>query len=372
MLKQRAKRTGGFTLVELLVVIAIIGILIGMLLPAVQTVRESARRTDCANHLRQQSLAIHNFASTFSEQVPMLGEAEEGGHWTAFILPYLEQDNVFKLLEFGDNHWSFPTPTEASFDSPDPRERHAASCAIYFDVYRCPSTAAPAKVVFDASVWNPPWFIVDRVPANYLGVVTGIQPVDWKPGWGWGVPGRPEWDGNPTLGHSELDGMFITRPRGASGTDNRIANGGMGGAVSFRDVLDGLSNTFMIGEAEPDPQISDICTERESANTGRKDHWAMGGDDFDDWEGTDWSEMGGSTAVAINYQRPGPTLPSVFVLDGSREWGAYEVSFSSQHPGGAQFARGDSSVQFIAETINAAVLSALGTRAGGEARFDLN
>ena len=102
----------------------------------------------------------------------------------------------------------------------------------------------------------------------------------------------------------------------------------------FRDVLDGLSNTFMIGEAEPDPQIAEICLDQETANTGRKDHWAMGGDDFDDWEGTDWSEMGGSTAVAINYPRPGPELPGPFQLNGSLEWGAYEVSFSSQHPGG--------------------------------------
>ena len=210
----RLKERQGFTLVELLVVIAIIGILIGMLLPAVQTVRESARRMDCANNLRQQAIGIHNFAGTFSEQLPMLGEAEEGGHWTAFILNYLEQTNVQVKLEFGDNHWSFPTPTPADINSPNPIERHAASCAIQFDVYRCPSTGAPEKVVHDASVWSPPWYIADRVPCNYLGVVTGIQPVDWKPAWGWGAPNKPMWDGNVTLGHSELDGMFIYATEG--------------------------------------------------------------------------------------------------------------------------------------------------------------
>ena len=360
-----SRRISGFTLVELLVVIAIIGILIGMLLPAVQQVREAARRTACSNNLRQIGLATLNFADTFAEQLPMLGEAEEGGHWTAFILPYMEQNTVFGALSFGENDWSFPVPTPASIDSSNPVERHAAACAIKFTIFRCPSTAAPESVPFDASVWIPPWFIVNRVPANYLGVVTGIQPVDWKPAWGWGVPGIPTWNGNPTLGHSELDGMMITRPRG-SGTDNRIRNGGMGGAVSMRDVHDGLSNTVMFGEAEPDPQLIEISAVRETANTGRKDHWAVGGDDFDDWEGTDWSEMGGSTAVAINFKRPAAEFPGPFGLDSNLEWGMYEVSFGSQHAGGAQFCYGDGSVALINESIDAAVLSALGTRAGDE------
>ena len=296
----------------------------------------------------------------------MLGEADEGRHWSAFKLPYLEQNNVFERLAFGDNHWSFPSPTPASIDSPNPIERHAAACAIKFDVYRCPSTAAPDFVPVDASVWIPPWFIWRRVPANYLGVVTGIQPVDWKPAWGWGPAGIPEWNGNPTLGHSELDGMMITRPRGGSGVENRIANGGMGGAVLLRDVHDGTSNTLMFGEAEPDPLLADWCANRETPNTGRKDHWVMGGDDFDDWEGTDWSEMGGSTAVAINFKRPAAGIPSPFGLDSSLEWGMYEVSFSSQHSGGAQFCYGDASVSFLNQSINAATLSALGTREGGE------
>lgn len=90
----------------------------------------------------------------------------------------------------------------------------------------------------------------------------------------------------------------------------------------------------------------------------------MGGDCFDCWEGCDWSEMGGSSAVQINYPRPNPDV--IPFSDSSPEWGAYEVSFSSRHTGGANFARDDGSVSFISENIDGRVLSAFGTRSGGE------
>lgn len=359
-------RKAGFTLVELLVVIAIIGILIGMLLPAVQQVREAARRTSCSNKIRQQGLAVLLFADTFNDHLPMLGEAEEGGAWTAFVLPYVEQNNLFGVLTFGETNWAAPAAIfDADLNSPNPVLRQIAACENIPDLYRCPSTSQPSKI-FDASVFIPAWFVAARVPGNYLGVVTGIQPVDWKPSWGWGAPNRGTWDGNTTLHHSELDGLFVTRPRGGSGSENRIANGGMGSHVRLADVHDGLSNTLMIGEAESDPQLSEVSAVRETPNTGRKDHWAIGGDDMDNWEGTDWSEMGGSTAVAINYRRPAAEFPSVLQLDSSLDWGAYEVSFGSNHSGGAQFCRGDGSVTFLNDSIDLPVLSGLGTRDGGE------
>ena len=86
----------GFTLVELLVVIAIIGILIGMLLPAVQMVRESARRITCANHIRQLGLSMHNYESA-QEHLPS-GWAEDGFTWGIEILPHIEQQNLYSTI----------------------------------------------------------------------------------------------------------------------------------------------------------------------------------------------------------------------------------------------------------------------------------
>ncbi len=363
-MKHRFKQQG-FTLVELLVVIAIIGILIGMLLPAVQQVREAARRTACANNLKNMGLAFHNFASANRDQLPMLGEAEEGAHWSAFILPFVEQNTVYEKISFGSNDWAQSVAhSNPSFDSPIPKVRNIAAAETVFTLFRCPSTAQPEHI-FDGSTWVPPWFVARRVPANYLGVVTGIQPHDWAPASGWSILRRPTWNGNQTLGHWELDGMMITRPRGPNGIANRVAQGGTGGAVYLANVYDGLSNTLMIGEAESEPDLASIAASREFPNSGRKDHWALGGDDFDSWEGVDWSEMGGSTAVAINYRRP-PGNPSNIQKDGSLEWGAYEVSFGSNHPGGAQFCVGDGAVRFLPENIDPMTFSALGTRANSE------
>src|SRR5258706_1924922 len=132
-------RRRGFTLIELLVVIAIIAILIALLVPAVQQVRAAAARVQCTNNLKQIALAMHGYHNLHSAFPPGRTTETPMHSWTAFMLPFLEQDNVYKLYSF-DVDWDHPKNFEAiRFQMP---------------VFNCPATA-PGERTDDNIAANP-------------------------------------------------------------------------------------------------------------------------------------------------------------------------------------------------------------------------
>lgn len=211
------RKTLGFTLVELLVVIAIIGILIAMLLPAVQQVREAARRTTCSNNMRQSGLALMNYESShrrlpagWQTSNPSIPIGDPGWGWSATILPFMEGQNIHDQIDFA-------TPIS------DPLHTNIIQTSI--PVFQCPSDPAPEIV--DLGAPDQAEFLVGR--SNYSGVF-----------------GSNEIEDGPERGN----GAFFANSK-----------------LTFSDLTDGLSNTMIVGERRNDfgavswvgvvPEISD-------------------------------------------------------------------------------------------------------------------
>lgn len=307
---RRHPRRAGFTLVELLVVIAIIGVLVSLLLPAVQAAREAARRMSCSNNMRQISLAMHNYHDQVGK-FPF-GWSNRGAGWSTMILPQIEQKNLYDTLVFqesGPGNW-------------DSGSLNQVACETVIKAYRCPSMAGPQHQDFNG--------IVGRVPASYRGVASSTADADDASA---SLVGR-------SMENNNLEGIFF----GCS-------------AVRFADITDGTSNTLMIGESYFDAKFSQ--------DGQGMDFWAIGSPQIDPCAcdggsgGTEFSEFCGSTGVPINARKVGAT-------NGHQK----ELSFSSFHPNGAMFGLADGSVRFVPFTINAVLYQGLGSRNGGEASTD--
>ena len=238
----------GFTLIELLVVIAIIGVLIGLLLPAVQKVRESANRISCTNNLKQIGLAMHNYHDTYNFLPPrtIAGRAPAPWNvwvyyatWCVFILPYIEQDGLFKL-------WDIYTPYLAQV--PAARETHVKS-------YYCPSRRTPGQLSLNTNQGGVRATVngMDRFPPGALGDYGGNLGT---------FSANPSDPNAPAIWFNQTANGVITRDSGGTWDDvnKKVTYKSL---VSIASITDGTSNTFLVGEKHVpaghlgDPQYGD-------------------------------------------------------------------------------------------------------------------
>ena len=306
-----SQRIKGFTLIELLVVIAIIAILIGLLLPAVQKVRESSARLTCSNNLKQIALAVHGFQDA-QNQIPYnlnpntYGYDDNGRSWSWLvrILPFIEQAGLFSNLRQDSLG-----PTPAAADVPTFNSL-AAIQAVVVKSYVCPSDPGSGKLSYNRANGSTG---SGTGPTNYKGVAGS--------NWGWGSFLNTGHTGNNN-GIDAGNGIFYR-------SDNTRA-------LQLSRIADGTSNTLMIGE-----DLMDINTH---CGWVRANHAT------------------GTCAIPLNNGlvtgQPGFNNP-----------GNWEnlYSFRSRHTGGGNFAFADGSVKFIVEAIDLNLYRNLATISGGEA-----
>ena len=295
----------GFTLVELLVVIAIIGVLVALLLPAVQAAREAARRMSCSNNQKQIALALHNHHDTF-RKLPYGNLAGWGHSWTAFVLPYMEQDPLYDTIPapFNDAGWWGGTDA-----------RSLALIAVAqtpVPTFRCPSQPGPTREPRNING------LKNRAINSYLACAGGDA----------------RNDNRGANGMDTSNGMFNAIRHDGSRHEDAVD------PTRFADVTDGLSNTLMIGESQYLLNIElgcDIC-----------DRYLFYHMNSDSGGGSDFSEVLGSTYYRINNE----------AINTSER----ECAYSSYHPAGIVVGLGDASVRFVAETVDLDIWRAVGSK----------
>jgi prepilin-type N-terminal cleavage/methylation domain-containing protein len=235
---RREYRRRGFTLIELLVVIAIIAILIGLLLPAVQKVREAAARIQCGNNLHQLAIAAHNYQATYNQLPPGMDGQEVG--CCVYLLPFLELETQYKIFSFDPSYplyYSNPinrpvsTGTDTIPPPPNPPGYPVYGCQGNFKVFQCPSAPSPQQYVTVLLAEN-----YDHAPVDFPSVTPPLKRSHLYTS----APGRLVVGRSSYLGMGGYYGV-TENPWGVGVFTYKSQN-------SLARIPDGTSNTMMYGE----------------------------------------------------------------------------------------------------------------------------
>ena len=328
MHRVRSRQRSGFTLVELLVVIAIIGILVALLLPAIQAAREAARRAQCLNNLKQIGLAIQNFESTM-KYVPASREPCGIGTWAVQLLPFIEETAAYSQWDRTITYYS------------QRRESRTFQVAVYY----CPTRRAPPQ---SSTLGDT---VIDRSPVPENNIPGGLG--DYA---GVGGDGVPAWDWVDPYNPNKPNGAFVhAGPFDRGSGDPNISNCDGGGnealarikpgvivkyLVRYKNITDGLSKTLFVGEKH-----------LHQDGFGRGDYG-------------DGSIFNSDEAFCfIRYAGPGRPLASG-PMEQKGSWNY--TNFGSWHPGICNFLLGDGSVRGISNSIDPTTLKYSASRADGQ------
>jgi prepilin-type processing-associated H-X9-DG protein/prepilin-type N-terminal cleavage/methylation domain-containing protein len=308
---RRSRPRSAFTLIELLVVIAIIAGMISLLLPAVQSTREAARRAQCLNNLKQIALALHNYygaIGTFPPGYISLTEGNQpdgveigpGWGWASMALVQMEQLRVYDMVNF-------------SLTPSDPSVSTARSTRI--SILLCPSDrGSGGPLTIRDGVGNV--LVNDLARGNYIAVAGQLEPEEFA---------------------AQNNGVFYRNSR-----------------IGFRDITDGTSTTLMIGEGSQNVAYATWVGMIPNGVACNNPAWPV-------------QDCERSNVLILGHTGPSPDEPWIDVPNYKK---AGVDDFHSRHPGGCNFAFCDGSVRFIRETIHPQTFSDLATLAGGEVISD--